>query len=296
MSLTDIVQRLNNDAVADELVDYIHSEGREEAIPPDQYLIKYFAKEIRKQIFEGSDCTVGGIVTLSNRAILLRDAFQRRFAAQHQFAPMVAYHGTKDITIAKLILKGGFDQAREQLFGPGVYFYVNESSYRAESIAIQAGKQAEDENDINLLSNVIDPKARLAARESDKQQVDSALFVRQQLANKKMAHEKKGHMQAIGAARLTNTLKKYRWDKGCVLKVTIYANTGFNNGVEQQHKDRLIEQKDDILVVKNPLVVFTDAVFVPGDMNDSDVAYQSPAMTKSLDNLHRLQTRNKQNI
>jgi hypothetical protein len=38
MPLADIVSRLNNETVADQLIEYIHSEGRDLAISPDEYI------------------------------------------------------------------------------------------------------------------------------------------------------------------------------------------------------------------------------------------------------------------
>jgi hypothetical protein len=290
MPLADIVSRLNNETVADQLIEYIYSEGRDLAISPDEYIEKYFDKEIRKSVFDGTVCA-GGVVNLSAKAALLRDAFQRRFGRTQEFPPVTAYHGTKDRSIAELILKGGFDQAREKLFGPGVYFYTYASSYRAESIAIQAGKQTEDEQDIKTFGKIIDTRARRDARETAKGAIDKKIFERQRMAGAqtKAYSAKQEGIRAIATTRLASIFKKYRWDKGCVLRVTIFSNTGFNSGIEQQHKDKLIEKKDDVLVVKNALAIFPTAVFVPGEEQGAEADGHVPGVADALANLAKLQ-------
>jgi len=294
MPLADIVSRLNNETVADELIEYIYCEGRDQAISADEYIKKYFDKEIRKSVFEGTVC-MGGVVNLSAKATLIRDAFQRRFGRTQEFPPMTAYHGTKDRSIADLILSGGFDEAREKLFGPGVYFYTYASSYRAESIAIQAGKQTEDEQDIKVYGKIIDTAARRDARETAKGVVDKMLFERRRIASAQTnAYSvKQEGIKAIATTRLGSIFKKYRWEKGCVLRVTIFSNTGFNSGIEQQHKDRLVEQKDDVLVVKNPLAIFPTAVFVPGEEQGADAEGHVPRVADAMANLAKLQSRYK---
>lgn len=293
MPLADIVSRLDDDVAADELIEYIYCEGRDQAISPDEYIKKYFDKDIRKSVFEGTICA-GGVVNLSAKATLIRDAFQRRFGQTQQFKPMTAYHGTKDHNIAELILSGGFDQAREQLFGPGVYFYVYNSSYRAESIAIEAGKQSEDEQDIKY-NKIIDTRARRDARETDKRVVDRMLFERRRIADAqtKAYSARQEGIRAIATTRLGSIFKKYRWEKGCVLRVTIFSNTGFNCGIEQQHKDRLVEQKDDVLVVKNSLAIFPTAVFVPGEEQGADADGHVPPVADAMANLAKLHSRHK---
>lgn len=199
MSLKQLVENLNTEADGDLLIDHIFAEA---PVSEDQYLTKYFDPKVRSALF-GGGAVSGRHVKLSQRAHVLKSALQSRYAKNlnnkdlhpnESFAPMTAYHGTRNSRIANLIVSGGFNLAGQTMRGKGAYFYRAELHERAESYAIPDG---------------LDPE-------------------------------------------------------GMVLEVTIFAAT--TNKIDKPRRDKVVHTSgNDILVAKNPLLIFPKAVFIPGE-------------------------------
>ncbi len=220
MSLLQLASSLKTPADGDALVEYIFNEGTsvedkfrgqkvygertqktELDISQDQYLAKYFNLEVRKSVFASGSCA-GRQVKLSASAAILKSAFQRRYASnqlpnnnpnKEQFKPMTAYHGTKDLHTANLIVNSGFQQSYQTIRGKGVYFYVAADYERAEDYALNSGGN----------------------------------------------------------------------EGGIVLEVTIFS--AITNKDNKPRRDKLTFQFQNVLVVKNPLVIFPKATYTPGD-------------------------------